>query len=69
MVDKTGPEIMDEIIQEPTIDRFLDRSPYAEPLTDAELAELVAAMRRDRVTWNMKEDKKAAKKEGIDDPE
>lgn len=63
----TGPDMMNEIIREPTLDRFLDRSPLADPLSDMELMDLISLMRMARANFEMKEAKKQAKKEGIED--
>jgi hypothetical protein len=47
---KTGPEMLEEVIAEPTIDRYLDRSPFVgEPI---DYSELVRVLQQKRA-WNI----------------
>lgn len=64
----TGPEMIDEIIADVnSLDRFLDRDPHAVPLSDAEVLELMHVERAKRTTWNMKQEKRQMKKQGIEE--
>lgn len=68
--EKTGPELIDIMVEHPTIDVLLDRSPYAKPYTDAELMQVIEAERRDRARFDIKSKKRQDKKDGIvDEPE
>jgi hypothetical protein len=61
MAKKTAVEVMDEIVQEPTLDALMRR---LTPLTDAEYVQLVARLREERPLYIAKE---AARKERKDD--
>jgi hypothetical protein len=61
MTKKTAVEVMDEIVQEPTLDALMRR---LTPLTDAEYVQLVARLREERPLYIAKE---AARKERKDD--
>jgi hypothetical protein len=63
----TGPELMAYIAQFPTVDHYLDRDPYAQPLSDEELLLLVNKQRGERALFTLKEQKKRDKKAGIVD--
>lgn len=65
--EPTGPELIDKIGEFPTVDILLDRDPHAEPYTINALVQLVEAFRRDRARFNIKDEKKAAKKDGIEE--
>lgn len=65
----TGPELMDQIGSSPTLDELLDRSPFAKPYSDDELTLILTIQRKDRAMWNVKQEKKAAKKQGIEEVE
>lgn len=62
----TGPELLEYIAQFPTLDQYLDRDPYAVPLTDSELLLLIQRQRAERALFNIKEQKKRDKKAGVD---
>lgn len=61
---KTGPELVKEIGTLPTLDQFLDRNPYAVPLKNAELMEVVKIERAHRAHFNIKEQEKKDKGNG-----
>lgn len=61
----TGPELIKYIAQFPTIDHYLDRDPFAKPLTDAELILLTRTQRAERSLFNVKEQKRKDKKAGV----
>lgn len=64
----TGEEMMDRILADPnSLDRFLDRDPHALPLTDLEILDLIRIERAKRVQWNIKQEKRAMKKQGIEE--
>lgn len=63
----TGPELIDEIGKEPTLDRMMQRDLRSKPATDEELLRLVNSLRRDRATMVLKDEKKSAKKQGVED--
>ena len=44
----TGPELIDQISQHPTLDEALDRDPHAKPLSDEELKVLLGNLRLER---------------------
>lgn len=44
----TGPELIAQISEHPTLDEILDRDPHASPLSDEELRAFVVSMRQDR---------------------
>lgn len=55
---KTGPEIVDEMQKDPTLDKFLDfldRNPHSKPYTDEELREWVEVQRQKRALYIQKE--------------
>lgn len=64
---QTGPELIDEIGREPTLDRLMQRDLRSKPAKDEELTTLVNSLRRDRATMILKDEKKSAKKQGVDD--
>jgi len=51
--EKTGVEIMDAMVQVPTLDRFFDNDPKT--LTDDDLWELIGAQRAQRAIFMEKE--------------
>jgi hypothetical protein len=51
--EKTGVEIMDAMVQAPTLDRFFDNDPKT--LTDDDLWELIGAQRAQRAIFMEKE--------------
>lgn len=56
---KTGAEMLDEVIAEPTLDRFLDRSPkVGEPIDFTAMVKVLHAKR----AWNI--NKKEQKENG-----
>lgn len=63
-----GEAILDQVVAEPTIDRYLDRSPKL--LTEKDYAELVALLQRKRAIFITAEQKrKEPKIEGEDENE
>lgn len=62
---KGAPELVAEIAQHPTIDRFLDRDPNAQPFSREELLELVNQERADRARFILAAEAKRAKKQGV----
>ncbi len=60
----TGPELMDQIIQEPTLDLFLDRDPRAAPLSDQELMAVLLVTRKLRAQSMAKAETRKVKKQG-----
>ena len=61
MTEKSATEIMDEIVQRPTLDEFMQR---LAPLTEAEYQQLVQTLRDERPLYIAKE---LARKEKSDD--
>lgn len=55
MTDKTGPELVQEIAEAPTLDFIMDRAP---PFTRAELEEAVKRLRAERAAFIEKEQSK-----------
>ena len=53
---KTGPEIIDEMVKEPTLDTFLDRNPRT--MTDEDLRQFIELQRRNRAAYIEKEQSK-----------
>jgi hypothetical protein len=68
MQERTGPELLAEVIANPlvTLNTVLDRDPEAMPLSDDELRELVMSQRRDRAAIELKLEKAKLKKEGVE---
>lgn len=64
---KTGPELLSEVAEEVTLDRFLDRDPYAVPYTDQELINRVKVLRNERVQFQLKSDARRAKRQGVEE--
>lgn len=63
-----GPDLLTQIIADAnSLDRFLDRDPHSHPLTDGELDELVRIERAKRAHVNIKAEKRAAKKQGVEE--
>lgn len=61
-----GPEIIDEMVLEASIDRILMEEPkYG--LVDADRLELIKLFRAERAMFEIKETKAKAKKEGVED--
>lgn len=63
----TGPQLVEEIGKQPTLDTLLDRDPHAKPYTDIEALAIIEAARRDRALFTIKEEKAKAKREGIEE--
>lgn len=61
---KLGPELMDRIVQHPTLDDFLDRNPHSVPLNDEELDQVIRFERLERAKWNVKLEKAEEKRNG-----
>ena len=66
-MDKTGPEWLSDIGNDPTIDELLDRDPHARPYTRQQLLQVVEASRRERSLFNIKNEKREAKKDGVEE--
>lgn len=49
MTEKTGPELMDEVVQHPTIDLYLDRHPKS--LTVEDKKRLISMLREERALF------------------
>jgi hypothetical protein len=47
----TGPDLIDQMAAEPSLDRFFINKPS---FTDAELLELIDGLRKERVMWETK---------------
>lgn len=61
----TGSDLMSEmIIDQNSLDRFLDRDPHALPLTVSERRALIQSERARRTAWEIKREKAKAKKQG-----
>jgi hypothetical protein len=69
VASRTGPELIDQIIEFPTLDVILDRDPHARPYTDQELEHLVQSERSRRAIYQTKLDKAASKRQGLTEPE
>lgn len=54
---KTGPELLEEIGENPTLDQFLDRDPHSQPYTDEELLRQIEVERHNRLSYSIREDK------------
>ena len=67
--DRRGTQLLEEIAQEPTLDRLLDRNCHIEPYTDDELMQIIQQERADRARWELKNEKRAMKKQGIEEEE
>ena len=65
----TGPELVEAIGTQATLDLFLDRDPHAQPLTDEELLRLIEVERKLRLEIQAKETKRADKKAGVVEPD
>ncbi len=64
----TGAEMIDQMLTDQNaLDRFLDRSPLAAPYSDQELLEFVRHQRALRANWNVKLEKRAMKKQGVEE--
>lgn len=64
---KTGPELMDEVAADPTIDEMLRRDPRE--VKDADLERLIEAQRAKRAQFISASEKRRAKKAGVEDNE
>lgn len=65
---RTGVELMNDMVTaKGSLDRFLDRDPHAQPLLDQELMDLVTVERKLRASWNVKLEKRQAKKQGVEE--
>lgn len=64
---KTGPELLVEISQFPTLEILLDRDPHAKPYNDEELVQLVKRERLERAMASVKDDEKRNKRKAKDD--
>lgn len=64
---KLATEVMDEMTIDVTVDRVLQQDPGT--LKESDYKDFVAAIRAERVHFNLKESKKKDKKEGIEDGE
>ncbi len=64
-----GPQLLQQIGEQPTLDPLLDRSPFSKPYSDQELQRIVTLHRKERAMWNVKQEKKAAKKQGVEEVE
>jgi len=62
----TGVQMMDQIAEHPSIDELLRRNPHAKPLSDADVLAMIEHRRRQRALFNMKDERRRAKKEGIE---
>lgn len=67
MTQPTGPELLAEIAEYPSLDAFLDRDPHSQPLSDAELALLVKRLRAERALFTIKEQQSKARRAGIEE--
>ena len=63
----TGPELLDTIIQSPSLDRLLDRDPRAVPYTDQDLMMIIAIDRKMRAQSRAKAETRKAKKQGVEE--
>lgn len=61
---KTAPELIDEMVKEPTLDEFMDRDP-----AQVDFPELVKVLRADRARFLTKEEARKDKRAGIISPE
>lgn len=64
MVMKTGPELIEEIGQYPTLDTILDRNPVGDPPSFEEYVLQIKRERADRALFVIKEQAAKAKKAG-----
>lgn len=53
---KTGPEVIDEMTKEPTLDAYFDRDPHT--LTDDDLRQFIEIQRQRRALFIQKESEK-----------
>lgn len=65
--EKTGPELVEEIGADPTIDLMMRRDPKT--LSDSDLRALVEALRQKRAMFIKEDERKRAKKAGVDPDE
>jgi hypothetical protein len=61
-MQKSGPELVEEIGKHVTLDSVLDRDPHASPLDDSELRALVVTLRGERAAIEAKSEEKRQKK-------
>lgn len=64
MSDKDANQLIDEAAKEPSLDELFARNPKT--LAPADREAMVTMLRQQRVLWEKKQDKKAAKKEGVE---
>lgn len=65
MKEKTALEVMDEAVKSPTLDELLDRLPSTMKWPE-DYEQLVRTSRADRALFNIKQEKKSAKKQGVE---
>ena len=65
MNEKTAVEVQAMAAKEPTLDEYMRRDPASYQPTD--LPPLVELLRKDRLGFNVKEAKRAAKREGVEE--
>lgn len=64
---KTGPELMAELSQYPTLELLLDHDIHAVPMTDDQLELMVKRERAERAFQTFKQDAKKAKRQGVEE--
>ena len=60
---KTGPEMVKEVAEQPTLDKLLDQEP---PFSQEKALQIIERLRWDRAQFLANEEKRKAKAEGID---
>jgi hypothetical protein len=65
-VVKLAPEIAAEVVKDVTLDTFLDRHPSTLKFPE-DYEKLVVTLRSQRAQWVTAQEKKKAKKEGVED--
>lgn len=65
--EASGLDLLDMILPVNTLDVLLDRDVRTVPLTEAELMSLVISERAARAAFNIKQETKKAKKQGVEE--
>lgn len=64
---ETGVEMIDKILEENSLELFLNRDPDAKPYSQEELIAFLHSERAKRAGWTVKLEKAKAKKQGVEE--